>query len=223
MDTLTLERPTLQPGKRFPMTYEEYHALDGENLIAEWVNGEVIVHMSAKIEHQKLVGFLYTLIDLFVRLFNLGDVNIAPYEMCAVPGGSAREPDLQFIARENLSRLTRERLAGPADLIVEVVSDDSVYRDRVEKFHEYEEAGVREYWVIDPRPPGKQQAQFWVLGNDKRYVAGAVRDGVYRSTVIQGFWLRVEWLMAEELPNPLAALAQVAGAEKVVKALHQRL
>ena len=53
-------------------------------------------------------------------------------------------------------------LDGPADLVIEVISDDSVTRDRVEKFDEYLEAGVREYWVIDPRP-GQQRALFYVL------------------------------------------------------------
>ena len=49
------------------------------------------------------------------------------------------------MAREHLERLTEARLSGPADLVVEVVSDDSVARDRADKFYEYQAAGITEY------------------------------------------------------------------------------
>jgi Uma2 family endonuclease len=95
--------------------------------------------------HQITLGYLYELLSLFVRLFNLGKVIVAPFEMKARRGGSSREPDLLF-ARENLERLTGDRLSGPADLVVEIISEDSVRRDRDDKFREYAEAGVREYY-----------------------------------------------------------------------------
>lgn len=222
MATETLNKTRPYPGQRMLMSYEEYLELDTDGLIAEWVDGEVIVHMPPKSEHQSIVEFLYILIALFVNLFNLGKTRIAPFEMRAIPGKSAREPDLLFVSNENISRWTRERIAGTADLAVEVVSTDSVYRDRVEKFQEYEAGGVREYWVIDSRP-GRLRAEFWVLDDSGRYQAGEKKDGVYHSTVIRDFWIRVEWLLAEELPEPLAALAQVAGAEKVAAVLNQGL
>jgi Uma2 family endonuclease len=201
------------------MTYEEFQAWAGEDTHAEWVNGEVIVQMPTKEAHQNVVKFLLVLLDLFVRLFKLGQVQIAPFEMRAVPGGSAREPDLMFVAAEHLDRLSNDRLAGPADLVVEVISDDSVYRDRVDKFDEYEAAGVREYWMIDPRPD-RRRADLWVLDERGRYRAGDVsREGVYRSTVLPGLWLRVEWLLADTLPDPLATLAQVVGPDKIIASL----
>ncbi len=220
--TATPSPPQEKPPLR--MSYEEFLTW-AEDAHAEWVAsledklGEVIVQMPPKGEHQRLVAFLVQFMGLFVRLFKLGELFTAPFEMRAIPDGSAREPDLLFIAAENLSRLTRERLAGPADLIVEVVSDDSVYRDRVDKFDEYEAAGVREYWIVDPRP-GKQRADFWILDDAGRYRAGLIdADGVYHSTALPGFWLRVEWLLAETPPDPLRALAQVAGVEKIIAAI----
>jgi Uma2 family endonuclease len=60
--------------------------------------------------------------------------------MRATPDGPARQPDLLFVAREHLDRLTETRLSGPADFVVEVVSDDSVARDRADKFYEYQAA-----------------------------------------------------------------------------------
>jgi Uma2 family endonuclease len=133
-------------------------------------------------------------------------------------GKSGREPDVLFVAAEHTHRITEDYLDGPADLVVEIISDDSVTRDRSRKFHEYQAGGVREYWVIDPRP-GRQQADFYVLDEGGQYrPILPTPDGIYRSTVVAGFWLRLAWLW-EETPDPLAALAEVVGTDRLVAAL----
>ncbi|MDW8321108.1 MAG: Uma2 family endonuclease, partial [Armatimonadota bacterium] len=83
-------------------------------------------------------------------------------------------------------------LDGPADLVVEIVSPDSEERDRATKFAEYERGGVREYWLVDPQ---KQEAEFYVLGEEGKYALRAKgSSGEFRSVVLEGFWLRIEWL-----------------------------
>ena len=67
-------------GKRVPMSYEEYLAL-GEDVHAEWVNGEITVFMPASNKHQAIVGFLHVLLDLFVNLGSLGIIRLAPFQM----------------------------------------------------------------------------------------------------------------------------------------------
>jgi Uma2 family endonuclease len=193
------------------MSYEEFLAWADEDTHAEWEDGEVIIFMPPKTRHQDIATFLATLLRLFVDFFQLGEVLTAPFEMKVSPESPAREPDILFVAREHRERLTEDRLVGPADLIVEVISDDSVHRDRVRKFYEYQGAGVREYWIIDPRP-GQEQADFWVLNEEGKYQPVPVgEDGVYRSTVIPGFWLRVDWLWEEELPDPLMTFGEIVG------------
>ncbi|MBC8075155.1 MAG: hypothetical protein H7Y32_03690, partial [Chloroflexales bacterium] len=46
-------------------------------------------------------------------------------------------------------------------------------------------------------------------------------SGVYRSSVLEGFWLNVNWLWRDE-PKPLAALAEIVGADQVMKALTEQ-
>lgn len=204
---------------RIKMSYDEFITSVDEDAHAEWVDGEVIFFMPPKDIHQAISGFLFRLMAQFVELLQLGVMRHAPFEMRAKPDGNAREPDILFVASEHRARLTEHRLEGPADLVVEIISTESVGRDRGDKFYEYEEAGVREYWIVDPRP-GKQRLDMWHLSAEGQYqpiVPDA--NGRYQSQVLPGFWLRAEWLTQEPLPDVIATLAEMRGlAPEVVQA-----
>ncbi len=219
MKATAAERIPMQEAKtekRLPMSYEDYLRTFGEDGIVEWVNGEVIVHMPPRVSHQNIVGFLYQVLSMFVALFDLGSVHLAPFEVKLWPEGPSREPDIFFVSKEHLDWLTEERLNGPPDLAVEVMSPESVLRDREEKFREYEKAGVREYWIIDSRP-GQHRADFYVLGDDGCFHLVATEDvDRYTSKVVRGFWIRPEWLWQDPQPNPLIALREIVGEEKLM-------
>ncbi len=118
-----------------------------------------------------------------------------------------REPDIMFVATSNLGRLTPQYLDGPADLAVEILSSESVGRDRGEKSVEYEAAGVREYWLIDPE---RKQAEFYILDENEQYqLVLSGKNGIFRSRVIEGFYLRIEWLWQEPLPKVPDILRQL--------------
>jgi Uma2 family endonuclease len=118
-----------------------------------------------------------------------------------------REPDLLFISSERLHLLRHTFLDGAADVAIEIVSPESIGRDRGDKFVEYERAGVREYWLIDP---DRRSAEFYELGDDSRYHTAATgEDGIYRSKVITGFWLRVDWLWQTPLPQAIEILREL--------------
>ena len=196
--------------QRLKMTYEEYLAWEDEGAHGEWVDGEVIVFVPPTDKHQAILGFLHVLFTAFAELLQLGVVRLAPFEMRTRPGGPAREPDLLFIAREHLDRLTPARLAGPADLVVEIISDSSMRRDRSDKFYEYQEAGVPEYLIIDPRP-GKRRGDFYRLTAEGTYLAVLPdAEGRYHSSVLPGFWFDPEWLWQDPLPNALTVLGMIA-------------
>lgn len=195
---------------RLKMSYEEYLSLPDDGRQVEWVDGEAIFFMPPSIRHQLLSGFLFFLLNGFAGLFNLGRVIASPVEMRTRPDGPAREPDLLFIAREHLDRLTEQRLAGPADLIVEIVSPESVGRDQREKFLEYAAAGVREYWWVDPRPRHRRFEPYTLnsAGNYEPIQPDA--QGRYHSRVLPGFWIDPTWLWQDPLPEPLPLLIKIA-------------
>ena len=151
--------------------------------------------------HQDISGFLESVLRIFVEAKRLGIIRSAPFTM-RLDEQTAREPDLMFLASEHQDRLLSTYLDGPADLAVEIVSPDSIGRDRGDKFAEYERAGVEEYWLIDPI---RQQAEFYVL-TEGRYYLQALDNGIYHSTVLPGLTLREEWFWQEPIPNVLDVL-----------------
>jgi Uma2 family endonuclease len=194
--------------RRIAMSFDEFMNLP-ESIHAEWVDGDAIIFMTTTIVHGQIVSFLLRLIGAFAEEFGLGDVLTAPCSMRLQPTGPLREPDVMFVSAANRDRLVGLALEGPADLIVEVLSDDSVVRDRGEKFSEYQEGGVPEYWICDPRP-GKESADCYRLGANGKYEP-IVPDaqGRIRSSVLPGFWLCLNWLRSDPLPLVKAVLAEI--------------
>ena len=204
--------------RRVPMSYEAYLSYGEEAVRTEWVDGEVVVYMPPKAEHQRLLAFLERLLALFVSLKGLGEVNIAPFEVKLWEDGPSREPDIFFLIGEQLNDLSAERFSGAPALAVEIISPSSLFIDRNTKLREYERAGVKEYWVVDSRP-GKAAADFFRLDDTGRYDLFATEtDETVHSSVVEGFWLRPEWLWQPDL-NPLQALAEIVGKEALIEAL----
>ena len=216
---VTVSKSPPEEAHRLRMSYEQFLAWSSEDTHAEWVKGEVIVFMPPKTRHQEVAQFLGKLLGLYVDLFRLGKVFTAPFEMRLEH--SAREPDILLVSQANLHRLTAERLQGAADLVVEVVSEESQQRDRVQKFNEYQSAGVREYWLIDSR--SEVEPEFYVLSEAGQFERAVLEEGVFRSRVLAGFWLRVEWVTAVELPQPLSVFAEIVGLPEEVKQTFRRI
>lgn len=193
-------------------SYEEYLATAGETRIVEWSDGEIIEYMPPTIEHQNLTVFLVQLLGAFVAELDLGRVVVAPAEVKLWPGGPSREPDVFVVMKARLSDFDKWRFNGAPDLVVEVVSPGSVREDRVRKFTEYEQAGVREYWLIDPRPH-QRTVECYRRDDGLFQPVEADEDGRLYSAVLacEGaqFWMHVDWLWQEPLPKAQSALKQI--------------
>jgi Uma2 family endonuclease len=187
------------------MTYEEFLAWADEDTRAEWVDGDVLLNSPVSLRHEKITNFLIDVLSQYARLHALGTVIGGPFQMKLARAG--REPDVLFVAADHEGRWKETFLDGPADLVVEVISPESVTRDRQDKFDEYQAAGIPEYWLIDPQ---LQQAEFYQLDKQGRYQpVPPDAQGVYRSRELPGFWLHVDWLWQDPLPDAVATLLQI--------------
>ena len=198
-----------QRSKPLKMTYQEFLEWADEDTLAEWVDGEVIMSSPASLPHQRIAGFLVNILNMFVVSKDLGIVLSAPFQMKLEHG---REPDILFISKAHLDRLKGTYLEGPADLVVEVISPESAGRDRGDKFYEYERGGVPEYWLIDPLIHRAEFYQMDAAAKQYRSITPE-SDTSYHSTVLPGFWLRIDWLWQNPLPHPLQVLAEIAGVD----------
>jgi Uma2 family endonuclease len=204
--------------KRRRASYEEYLEVAGETRIVEWVDGEIVEYMPPSVLHQKLTWFFLKLLSAFVDELDLGIVGAGPMEVKLWAGGPSREPDVFFLTEDNLPSLEEQRYSGAPDLVIEVVSPGSVREDRVRKFTEYEQAGVREYWLVDPRP-NQRTVECYV-----RDAAGifqpveAGEDGRLYSSVLTfngaRFWLHVGWPWQEPLPKVSALVRQIFASDE---------
>ena len=189
LDRLPLPLPTRR------VTYEEFLVWGEANAMGrgvEWVDGRVVEKPVNDQEHNGIQHLFILLLTLFADDHGGGRVLFETFQMKLVADLPGREPDVLFVVKERLHLVHRLYLDGPADVVVEVISPDYRRLDAVEKFGEYEAGGVKEYWLIDPE---RRDATFFQLNEGGKYEAAVVgADGVYRSRVLAGFWLQVDWL-----------------------------
>jgi Uma2 family endonuclease len=77
-----------------------------------------------------------------------GDIYFAPLRI-QIRSGALREADLLLVVDRNDPRKQDAFWLG-ADLVAEIVSPDHPERDTEQKRHEYAEAGIAEYWIVNP-------------------------------------------------------------------------
>jgi len=193
--------PTREAPPAPPVSYDEFLAWADEDVRAEWIDGEIHIMSPASDRHQDLARFLTSVFSVATET-DSGDaiVRPAPFQMKLDRG---REPDLLVVRGEHRDRLRDTYLDGPADLVVEVVSPESGARDRGEKFYEYEEAGIPEYWLVDP---DREELAVYRLQENRYRTAFEGHEGRAESAVLDGFWIEAEWLWQEELPPVLEVL-----------------
>lgn len=121
-----------------------------DDVKAEFINGEVIMHSPVKRRHLRASGNLTTLLRVYVQINNLGEVDTE--KALVTLTRNDYEPDICFWRKEVADEFDDETMKHPApDLVVEILSKGTAKRDRGIKFEDYASHGVREYWLVDPR------------------------------------------------------------------------
>jgi len=141
-------------------TYADYLNTPDEQRF-ELVEGELIMTPSPSTYHQwisKNIGFE---LESYVRDHGVGRVFYAPYDV-RLGDENVLQPDVLFISTERVGIIGEKNVQGPPDLVVEVLSEGSGYRDLVTKKRLYAEFGVREYWIVDP---GEKTVEVFSLTN----------------------------------------------------------
>ncbi len=171
---------------------------------ADLIDGETFMHSPINLRHARLLNFLDHLLRSYLDGRALGELF---REVVAVKldGRNVFLPDLSFFTTEQTTRLGPVFATEAPALIVEALSPWSAERDTGMKFATYEQAGVREYWVLDPETLAHR---FFRLA-EETYAEFGAGEEVVRSEVMAGFWLRRAWLDPTALPEVAPCLAEI--------------
>jgi Uma2 family endonuclease len=196
------EKPRVVGG---PMTYEEFLQWEGDPHV-EWVNGYVTRIAPISGEHDELHSFLIMILRARRNRVRDGILRHDPFQLKLPAGGPGRAPDVQYILNAHAERVKPTYTDGPADLVIEIISPSTRGTDRGDKFVEYEQGGVPEYWLLDLI---RNRHEFYQLGENGIYELATIPpDGVYRSRAVPGLWIRLDWLNQDSLPDVVDVLKE---------------
>lgn len=152
----------------------------------EWIDGAVELLPSLSPAQERVRDRLLTMLGEYVEENGLGLVIPAPFAI-RMPEEMrrGREPDLLFIPHEFVETVQESYVnSHGVGLVVEVSDARNRVLDRVDKFADYQTAGIPEYWIIDV---DRREAFFYALAHD-RYVRAPVNErGEYPSRALKGF------------------------------------
>ncbi|MFQ5578579.1 MAG: Uma2 family endonuclease [Anaerolineae bacterium] len=132
-------------------TYDDYLRLPDDGRRYEIIEGVLYMVNAPGFEHQFAVAEIFGELRNFVKKNRLGVVLTAPFEVHLSENTRPVQPDVLFIRAENHPAPGAPFFEGAPDLVVEVLSPATARTDRFIKFNAYEEAGIPEYWIVNPK------------------------------------------------------------------------
>lgn len=132
-------------------TYEDYLKLPEEpGYRYEILEGYLVKEPSPTKHHQRISAVLFRqLADFFDSFDPEGELFFAPLDV-TLTMHNVVQPDILFISGSNKQDKYEERIDGPCDLVVEVMSRSNRRKDRLQKMEIYRKAGTPHYWLADP-------------------------------------------------------------------------
>lgn len=165
-----------------------------EEVKAEFIEGEVVIHSPAKNQHIDCCGYLFQLLAAYVNLHDLGSVKMEKALIRLTRNDF--EPDICFFGKEKAAAFEKNTLFFPApDFVVEVLSESTESRDRGIKLKDYALHGVQEYWMVDAEAEMVEQ---YLLEGDEFKLHVKTNDGNISSRVIDGFTIPVSAVFQKE-------------------------
>ncbi len=199
-----MSRPA-KPAKDL-ITVSEFFRLVPDGQKADLLNGVIYMASPDSIRSNDLTRFVMFLMDGYNSAKQVGGRVFVTRVAYRLTRYSAPEPDVGYVGPDRLHLIQATRVLGGPSVAVEIVSRDSLRRDYVLKKRAYQKAGVSEYWIIDPI---NNRAQFFRLRNGVYELVPLEDRHIFRSQALPGFWLDVNWLLADPLPGAYQCLQQI--------------
>lgn len=196
------EVPLIIPG----VTEEEFYSWPDDGFDWQYLGGEMVMEPAPSDRHEDLFSFLNALLRWYLDERGGGVVRGSRSAMRLDEKWSP-QPDVMVVRDERRHALGEQRLEGPADLVIEILSPGHPEIDLRRKLPRYREERIPEIWLIDPFKRSVLVETWSATGYSVRTLAAGRLDSV----VVSGFWIEVAWLWQEPLPSSVACLRQILG------------
>jgi Uma2 family endonuclease len=140
------------------LTYEHYALIPNDGKRHEIIEGEHYVNPAPNLFHQTLSRRIQYQLYTQIELQGRGVVFDAPVDV-QLHDHSIVQPDLVVVLSENKEILTKPKIDGVPDLMIEILSPSNPKHDREIKMQLYLKSGIREYWIVDPMSERVEQYQ----------------------------------------------------------------
>jgi len=168
--------------------YADYLRLPDDGKRYEIIEGVLYVANAPSYDHQFSVSRVLFYLQLFTIEHDLGVVLTAPFEVHLSESSKPVQPDVLFIRKEHQPLPGSQVFEGAPALIVEVISPSSIRLDRKTKFDAYEQVGVAEYWLVDPKLRG---IEVYTLSNGEYALFGQYTgNDLIESSVLAGLQIK---------------------------------
>lgn len=175
-------------------TVKDIYALpDGER--AELIDGEMYTMTPPTRIHQKLVRQLVRSVSDYIDS-NHGECEVYPAPFAVFLNADEHtyvEPDLSVICDK--SKLDDRGCNGAPDWVIEIVSPSSLRMDCAVKLFRYRDAGVREYWIVNPMRQMVQSYFFEASEEDERGFGEFSFDEDIPVRIYEGYQINIEALL----------------------------
>lgn len=166
-------------------TEKDYYNLP-QNVRAELIDGQLYYMSAPSRMHQRILGFLFYSIANYIHT-NKGSCEVypAPFAVKLFDDNTTIvEPDISVICDPN--KLTDRGCTGAPDWIIEIISPSTASHDYIYKLNRYADAGVREYWIVDP---DKKSVYIYRLEKNKFETTACTFHDKIKATIFEDLWI----------------------------------
>ena len=182
-----------EPSQEYVYTYADYLKWKFEERL-ELFKGKIFKMAAPNTRHQEVSGNLFFMIRSHLA-DNPCKVFSAPFDVRLPVQNRKKDTEITTVVQPDLcvvcdmSKLDEKGCCGAPDIIAEILSPGNSRKEVQQKFRLYEEAGVPEYWIINPV---EENLIIYTLRNGK-YIGSKpyAPDEIITSSVLQGIRIEV--------------------------------
>ncbi len=170
------------------MTYDQYCLLPEDGKQHELIDGELFVTPAPTPRHQRILGELFSRLLAHAKANALGEVYVAPVDI-VLDKHTVVQPDVLFISQGRLGIVGEKAIAEAPDLVVEILSPSTFYKDLRRKMAAYSQFGVQEYWIVDPET--RTMELYRQTGEGLQLARQFASGDTFESHLLSGFHIQV--------------------------------